>query len=121
MMTYFRVQAAWRDVNDLLDPAEQVSRAWHRDDLDRDGVSVCESREDLARYLATVGEGIPFGAGEWVVVELTGTPSDAEPLDADDGELLLHPTGIVSVRSMDDDGMFDLIGDVLDELEGVAA
>jgi hypothetical protein len=111
---YYRIQTADRDVNDLLDPTEQVSRAWHRDDLDREGVSVCESRQELAAYLATVGSGIPYGQGEWVVVELTGTLSDATPLDAEAGELLVHPTQIISVTPMDDE-FFEMIAAALDE------
>jgi hypothetical protein len=101
MTTYYRVQSADRDVALLLDPAEQVSRAWHRDDLDQDGVSVCESPEALAHYLATAGRGIPFGAGSWVVVELTGEITFGTALDADDGEILIHPTSIVSVQPLD--------------------
>ncbi len=119
--TYFRVQCGKRDVNDLLDSAEQVSRAWHdtteEERLARTGISVCDSRENLARYLGTVGQGIPFGMPGWVLVELEGDLSDDQPLDAAFGEYLIHPTRIVSVIEIDD-AMFDMIGAAYDVAEG---
>lgn len=99
-MTYYRIQSADRDVELLLDPAAQTSEAWNgREDLTRTGVSVCESLEALAQYLVTDGSGIPYGAGEWVVVALEGTLSEDSPID--DGEILIHPTRIVAVESID--------------------
>jgi len=112
--TYFRVQPADRDI---LDGA-QTSRAWHRSEAeaqstDRSGVSVCGSREELAAYLATYGEGIPFGQAGWVLVELRGDVSDDQPLDGEGGELLVHPTEIVAVAEIDD-AFFELIGAAYD-------
>ena len=99
-MTYYRIQSADRGVELLLDPTAQVSEAWSgNESLTRRGVSVCDSLEDLAQYLVTDGSGIPFGDGEWVVVELEGTLSTDTPLDA--GETLIHPTRIVSVEPID--------------------
>ena len=110
--TYFRIQTADRDVNDLLNPEFQISENWNNiESYTRSGVSVCDSLENLAAYLAQ--SGIPFGAGEWVIVELDGDISDDTPCDAEYGELLIHPTEIVSVRPLDDD-MFDLIGAAYD-------
>lgn len=114
MASYFRVQSADRNPLDLLDTAEQISRAWHRDDLDRVGVSVCDSRETLAAYLAGPGSGIPYGAGEWVIVELLGDLAQDDGLDAEYGELLVHPTRIVSVAPIDD-GFFEMIAAAFDE------
>jgi hypothetical protein len=119
--TYFRVQGSDRDVNDLLDPAFQTSYAWGHEHLedrrtDRIGVSVCASREELAQYLATYGAGIPYGQPGWVIVELRGEVSDDQPLDAEGGECLVHPTEIVSVALIDD-GFFDMIGVAYDALE----
>lgn len=104
-MTYFRVQSGDRDVADPLTPEGQTSLAWGHDHLDdrstdRVGVSVCDSRESLAAYL--VGTGIPYGAPGWVLVELEGDLSDDQPLDADRGEYLIHPTRIVSCSLIDD-------------------
>ncbi|TDC63866.1 hypothetical protein E1258_09470 [Micromonospora sp. KC207] len=113
MTTYFRVQDGIFDPALLLDADCQTSRAWGRDDLDRVGVSVCASREELATYLATLGSGIPYGSGGWVLIELTGDLSDDTPLDADHGEILIHPTQIISVNPIDDD-FFDLIGTAYD-------
>ncbi len=122
MTTYFRVQAGDRPATDLLTPG-QISRAWgrdHREDrsTDRAGVSVCRSRQDLATYLATFGQGIPFGQDGWVIVELTGDVSDDQPLDAEGGEVLVHPTSIVGAAEIDD-GFFDLIGAAYDAAEVV--
>lgn len=115
--TYFRVQSGDRPAADLL-TAGQVSMAWGRDHLedratDRSGVSVCRTREELAAYLATYGAGIPYGQPGWVLVELCGEISDDQPLDAEGGEVLVHPTEVVAVAEIDDE-MFDLIGDAYD-------
>lgn len=119
--TYYRVQSGDRDTNDLLDPAYQISQAWgheHLDDrrTDRAGVSVCDSREALAAYLAGPGQGIPFGSGGWVLVELRGVRSDDQPLDAEHGEYLIHPTEIVTVAQIDDE-FLELIGAAYDAAE----
>lgn len=119
--SWYRIQSADRDVTELLDPAEQVSRAWapggdaEDDRRARHGVSVCDSLDSLASYLAGPGSGIGYGDGEWVIVELTGDQSDDEPLDAADGEYLVLPDSIVSVRPMDDD-FFEMIGAAYDAL-----
>lgn len=117
--TYFRVQSGDRLATDLLDPAAQISLAWGHDHLedrrtDRVGVSVCASREELAQYLATFGAGIPYGMPGWVLVEVRGDVSDDQPLDAEGGEFLVHPTEIVSVAAIDDE-FFDLIGAAYEE------
>ncbi|MGL5910299.1 MAG: hypothetical protein ACRCZP_09880, partial [Phycicoccus sp.] len=99
--TYFRIQTADRDVADLLQPG-RTSCHWNEIDSEeytRSGVSTCETREDLAAYLAD--SGIPYGAGEWVIVELAGDVSDDTPYDAQFGEILIHPTEIISVAPMD--------------------
>lgn len=112
--SYYRIQTADRDVNELLDPTEQQSRAWQNEDIVQDGVSVCDSLESLADYLgAGPGQGIPFGAGEWVIVELAGTLMFTDGHDADYGELLVRPTEIVSVHPMDDE-FFEMIGAAFD-------
>jgi hypothetical protein len=116
--TYFRIQTADRDPADLLIAENQVSYHWNEIDsteYTRRGVSVCATLEDLARYLA--GSGIPYGAGEWVIVELAGPISDDTPYDAEYGEILIHPTEIVSVRPMDDE-FFELIGKAYDAMTG---
>jgi hypothetical protein len=111
MTSYFRVQSGDRNAADLLAVESQTSLAWGRDHLDnrttdRVGVSVCDSRESLAAYLAETG--IPYGTPGWVLVELQGTLSDDQPLDADRGEFLIHPTEVVSVAPIDDE-FFELI------------
>lgn len=119
--TYFRVQAGDRDVTGLLAPDVQ-SRAWGHEHLEddgttRNGVSVCESRDALAAYLATRGEGIEFGCAGWVLVELRGEISADQPLDADAGELLIYPTEIVKVALIDDE-LFEKIGNAYEQLGG---
>lgn len=117
--TYFRVQSGDRPATDLLE-AGQISRAWGRDEDDartnRSGVSVCAGREELAQYLATYGAGIPYGLAGWVLVELAGDISDDQPLDAEGGELLVHPTEIIAVAEIDDE-LFEMIGAAYDALE----
>lgn len=116
MTTFWRIQSANREVADLLH-TEQTSHYWGRADLDQTGVSVCETRDDLARYLATAGQGIPIGAGDWVLVELTGDLLDTA-IDADAGELLIQPTAIISVTPADDD-FYELIGAYYEEALGL--
>lgn len=117
--SYYRIQAADRDVADLLVAAEQVSRVWHGNDDQniQAGVSVCESREALAAYLAIDGAGIPYGTGDWVVVQLSG---DLLGYGLDNGELLVRPTAIVSVTEMDDE-FYELIGACFDAADAADA
>lgn len=115
-MTYFRAQTANRDPQDLIDAdRNQISYSWYgHEGNDRPGVSVCESRDALAYYLAN--SGLPIGDGEWVVVELEGDVVDgAKPMDAEFGEILVWPTEIVAVTPLDDE-MFDMIGAAYDAL-----
>lgn len=117
-MTYYRVQSADRDPADLLDPNNHISYHWNNLDIPqytRRGVSVCETREDLASYLA--GSGIPIGDGDWVVVGVDGDESDDTPYDAEYGEVLIHPTEIVSVEPLDDD-WYEMIGAAYDAQNG---
>lgn len=108
--SWYRIQRAGRDPRDLL-TAGQTSHYWGRDDLEQSGVSVCETLDDLALYLATAGQGIPIGDGDWVIVELAG-----ELLGSghDDGEFLIQPTALLSVTSAADD-FFDLVGHHYDQ------
>lgn len=119
--TYFRVQSGDRPTTDLLADG-QISAAWGKEHLedrttDRAGVSVCSSREELATYLATYGAGIPYGLPGWVLVELTGEISDDRPLDAEGGEILVHPTQIIAAAEIDDE-FFGLISDAYDAAQG---
>lgn len=107
-MTFFRIQTASYAPEDLLIADNQHSSSWGGpESYDRDGVSACRSREELAAYLAH--SGIPFGIGEWIVVEMEADVIDgADPIDAEFGEVLVTPTAIVSVGQLDD-GMLDMI------------
>lgn len=114
--SFYRVQPGDRDIMD----GPQTSRAWHRNDdeaqpTDRAGVSVCGSLEELAVYLATFGDGIPYGSPGWVLVELRGEVSDDQPLDGEGGELLVHPVEVVSAEVIPDE-FFDMIGAAYDAL-----
>lgn len=116
MTTYFRVQDGTADLAELLDP-ERVSGYWGRSDLDRPGVSVCESIEDLAAYLAGPGQGIPFGLPGWVLVELEGDEiADADAVDAEHGEVLIRPTRVVSAQLIPDE-LYEEIGRHFEESE----
>jgi hypothetical protein len=104
-MTFYRVQSADRDTAELLDPTGQFSRTWGAGRTNV-GVSVCDTLEDLAEYLAShLGCGIPVQAATWVIVELSGNviPGSA-PVDPE-FESLIIPTEIVRVRPVDDEFM----------------
>jgi hypothetical protein len=96
--TYFRIQAADRDVTELLDP-EHVSYSWDNEEVFDLGTSTCATLEDLAAYIAQTG--IPFGLGEWVVVEVAGE-NVRRGRDGHMGEWLVQVTEIVSIRPLDD-------------------
>lgn len=117
MSTWYRIQEAGYAADDLLDEANHVSRPWggNEDRDQREGVSVCGSREELAEYL--VQAAIPFGAGDWNLVELEGSMSGERALDADLGEYLVFPTAIVSVEPIDA-GFFDEIDAAADRIYG---
>jgi hypothetical protein len=104
-MTFFRIQAATRNADNLLDPGHQFSRPWNGDTArTRVGVSVCDSIDDLALYLAShLGNGIPVRDGNWVIVELEADLiPGARPLDPE-FETLVRPTRIVAVSPVGTD------------------
>lgn len=102
--TYYRVQTADRAPADLLDPGYQYSHAWNGSHT-REGVSVCDSVDDLALYLASAqGDAIGRAVrdGNWVIVELRADRiPGAAPVDPE-LESLVRPTAILSVRPVDD-------------------
>lgn len=117
-MSFYRIQTSDRDPVDLLAPEGQVSRTWSDEDRIQVGVSVCCSREQLARYLVTGGDGIPYGTGDWNIVTLEGEVLFTRALDAEYGELLIRPTRIVDVTPMDtDEGFWALIDAAHNNLE----
>lgn len=113
-MTYFRIQPT--DRPNILDPENQISFSWNGlgDETARHGVSVCDSREELAEYLAQVG--IPF-EDDWELLEVDGTFSDDEDEDAHLGARLIHPTKIISREVIGD----AFIEEIMDAYENLAA
>lgn len=114
-MTYFRIQPT--DRPNILDPENQVSYSWNAlgdDDRARQGVSVCDSREELAEYLAQVG--IPFDE-DWELLEVEGHFSDDEDEDAHLGCSLIHPTKIVSRETIGE----SFIGEIMDAYDELHA
>lgn len=110
--SYYRIQDADRDVTALLDPAQQLSYSWNNEERVRIGISVCDSIEALATYLAQTG--IQWGE-QSVIVEVEGTTARDEDEDAHLGALLVHPTRIVSVTPVTDT-FFDMVGAAYDAL-----
>jgi hypothetical protein len=106
-MSFYRVQPADRDTAELLDPTHQFSHAWSNAPwATREGVSVCDSVEDLAMYLAThLASGIPLSSDGWVIVELDGDVIPGSQPNEPEFESLIRPTAIVSVRPVDDEFM----------------
>lgn len=92
-------------MTDLLNPEHQVSISYCNAEDVRHGVSVCDSIEELATYLA--GSGIEW-TFESVVVELDGYDADEDDQDAHLGARLIIPTEIVSVTPITDE-LLDLI------------
>lgn len=107
--TAYRIQAADRDLNDLLDPEQQLSFPMDEDDEQvRRGVSGCQTLADLAAYIACYAIQAPCP----VLVRITGPLSDDTPCDEADGEVLLLPTTAEIIS--DDAKFFDLVSDLTD-------
>lgn len=116
MNTGIRIQNADRDVNELVDPETQYSRNYsHNDDATRCGISVMDTIEELAEYIAQ--SGIEIDPHNAVIVEVAGRwYSGDEPCDAHLGERLLLAEEIVSVTDADEAGFFELIDEAFDRL-----
>ena len=108
-MIAYRMQDQNRNINDLLDPEQQFSFPMSNDDdLVRHGVSGCSTLSELAAYIAchAIEATIP------VLVEIEGPESDDQPLDAEDGEVLILPTRATLIE--DDEEFFDLVSELVD-------
>lgn len=105
---WYRIQEAGYAAEDLLDEDNQISRPWggNEERDSREGISVCGSREELAEYL--VQAAIPFGAGDWILVELEGRMSSEQAVDAELGEYLVYPERIISVEPIEQSFMDDI-------------
>ena len=113
MNTFFRIQPT--DRPNILDPENQTSTSWNDlgdDDRVRTGISVCDTREELAEYLAQVG--IPF-TENWELLEVTGAYADDEDEDAHLGCSLIHPDAIIARESLAD-GFIEEIMDAYETL-----
>jgi hypothetical protein len=95
-----------------------VSALWSGgdDDLDsRAGVSACESLEDLAEYFGTTTDSGSVARAadldDCVIVAFRGDLSDDTPWETT-GEVLIHPTEIVSVSP---------VADIMDAITACAA
>jgi len=104
MTTYYRIQQADRDPQDLLNPDQFRSASWHGDD-ERYGVSVTRSLDSLIRYAQETG----LDAEGGVVVELRGTPSGDTDEDAHLGAELVCPTEICSVTPVTDEQVDEIL------------
>ena len=114
MSTYYRIQPA--DRANILAEENQYSYSWNNqgdDDRARHGISVCDSREELAEYLAQVG--IPF-EDSWELLEVEGYDSDDDDEDAHLGARLIIPTAIISRETIGD----AFIMEIMDAFEAAA-
>lgn len=93
-MTFFRIQPADRDLDDLLDETTWQSRNWNDEWAEpRHGVSVCDDIDTLVTYFRTAGG---YVDESMVLVTLHGYRSDDIDEDAENGAILICPTRIVS-------------------------
>ena len=84
----------------------QISVSWGTYEDVRNGLSACDSREELAAYLAQTG--IEFRE-DWQLVEFEGDINwEEDDLDADKGVSLVFPTKIISTEVIGD-GFMDEI------------
>ncbi|AHI04358.1 hypothetical protein CFAL_12135 (plasmid) [Corynebacterium falsenii DSM 44353] len=111
-MSFFRIQPT--DRPDILDPENQTSTSWNDLEDTRHGVSVCNSREELAEYLAQTG--IPF-QDDWELLEIDGPYSDEEDEDEHLGCSLILPTEIIARETIGDAFVYE----ILDAYDNLAA
>lgn len=112
-MSFFRVNAPEFTIEDMMCEENQISINHCNEDDVRQGLSACQSREELATYLAQAG--IEFRP-DWVLVEFEGFYADEKDSDADLGAVLAFPTKIVSVEVIED-RFIDEIYAAYDELD----
>lgn len=98
-MSFYRIQANTFPVSDILEAENQLSISWNTGEDVRHGISACESREELATYLAQTG--IHF-TDDWILVEFDGDYADEEDEDADLGAVLTVPERIISTETLGD-------------------
>lgn len=98
-MSFYRIQANSFPVTDILEAENQLSISWNTGEDVRHGISACESREELATYLAQTG--IHF-TDDWILVEFDGDYADEEDEDADLGAVLTIPERIISTETVGD-------------------
>lgn len=111
-MTYFRINQPGHAPEAILDPENQHSYDWAGDDV-RDGISACETIEDLGQYMAQVG--IPLD--DCTLICFDGYEADEDDLDSDLGAVLTIPTCIEWVMPLDDCTEFwDAWSDAADQL-----
>lgn len=94
-MSFFRIQDA--DRPNILDPENHVSYSWNNLEDFRHGISACESRGELADYLAQTG--IPF-SDDSVLVEFDGDYADEDDEDAHLGAVLTIPARIIATEKV---------------------
>ncbi|SFU94929.1 hypothetical protein [Alicyclobacillus macrosporangiidus] len=110
-MTYYRIQEASRNPQELLDPSNWRSTVWDGFD-ERRGVSCCRTLRGLERYFQSRGADM----NDVVVVALEGEESEDEDFDADEGAVLVLPTEIVWVRRPQEVGILTFAGRPLAEM-----
>ena len=110
--TYVRIQDRKYGTEGLFDTDRLSWDMGMCDDNARRGVSCCDDLEALLDYYVQA----PIEIGDDpVIITMEGVESDDEPLDAELGERLIHPTRIVSIVSAETAGFFDGINARLDD------
>ena len=112
MITY-RIQQPEHSLDLLLNPETQRSTPWNGDeDLIREGVSACASRDDLALYFAQSGVSL---SDDCLLVAMESHWAEDDDIDADLGAILVIPTAIVSAELVPE-SFFLAVADAYDRL-----
>lgn len=105
-VSFFRINHPDFTTEDMMVRENQISVSWGTYEDVRNGLSACDSREELAAYLAQTG--IEFRE-DWQLVEFEGDINwEEDDLDADKGVSLVFPTKIISTEVIGD-GFMDEI------------
>lgn len=113
-MSFFRVNPPEFTIEDMMQVENQISINHDDEDDIRRGLSACESREELASYLAQ--SGIEF-RDDWTLVEFEGTYAEEDDVDADRGAVLAYAERVIATEVIGEVFVYEIL-DAHEELFG---